>query len=164
MFMEIWKKIKGYEDYQVSNLGSVKSFKKGKEKILKQKYNKDGYLCLGITANNYQKQFLVHRLVAFEFIDNLEKKETVNHKNGIKTDNRVENLEWNTRSENIRHADKTGLRKMLNGTKCHKAVLTEKDVLFIRESHLKQKDLAIMFNINPSAISNIITRKNWKHL
>lgn len=101
---EVWKDILGYEGlYQVSNMGRVKSFNyrnTKKTSILKQSINQDGYLRPTLKKNYKSKGFLVHRLVGFAFIPNPENKETINHKNEIKTDNRVENLEWMTRTEN----------------------------------------------------------------
>lgn len=101
---EVWKDIPGYEGYyQVSNMGRVKSFNyrnTKKTSILKQSINQDGYLRLTLKKDYKSKGFLVHRLVGFAFIPNPENKETINHKNEIKTDNRVENLEWMTRAEN----------------------------------------------------------------
>lgn len=100
---EIWKDIEGHEgSYQVSNLGQVKSLKYGKERILTpfidQGYNK-------VTlSNGKEKSVRCHRLEAIAFIPNPENKRTINHKNGIKNDNRLENLEWATDSENHRHA------------------------------------------------------------
>lgn len=97
--MEIWKVIKGYEKYQVSNLGRVKSFF-SKEKILKLR-NHRGYSLVNLS----NKTFKVHRLVAEAFLENETKKPEVNHKNKIKSDNTVSNLEWVTREENIYHRD-----------------------------------------------------------
>ena len=88
--------------YQVSNFGRVKSFKGIKERILSPRVN-GGYHSV-ILFNRKPKNYFIHRLVAKAFIPNPKNKYTINHKNGIKNDNRVENLEFMTRSENMRHA------------------------------------------------------------
>ena len=105
--LEIWKDIPSYEGvYQISNLGRVKSLnylRMGFESIRKPTLNK-GYLLVSLYKNNKQKMWSVHRLVAISFIENPENKEQVNHKNGVRNDNRLENLEWSTVSENNRHS------------------------------------------------------------
>lgn len=108
---EIWKDIAGYKDYKISNEGKVKSLK-GVAKILKGGIDLSGYHIVTLLNNKIQSTKTIHRLVAIAFIPNAENKRTVNHKNGIKTDNRVENLEWNTYSENMNHSFKNGLRKI----------------------------------------------------
>lgn len=110
---EIWKDIKGYEGkYQISNTGFVKSLNfnhTGKEKILKNKVNRRGYCYVTIYQNGKQNYPGIHRLVAETFIPNPNQLEQVNHIDGNKENNNIENLEWCTQTENIRHADKTGL-------------------------------------------------------
>lgn len=111
---EEWKDIKNYEGYyQVSNKGRVKSLhhyaSNGykdilyKGKVLKPGNNGRGYLFVNLCKNNKTKQFYIHKLVAEAFIQNKENKATVNHIDGIKSNNNVENLEWNTYSENNTH-------------------------------------------------------------
>lgn len=122
MDIEVWKDVTGFEGYyQVSNRGQVRSIARNVEygawghqslegKLLKPGINKLGYLRVVLFANHKQETVAVHRLVAKEFIPNPDGKRTVNHKNGIKTDNRVENLEWATYGENHKHAYISGIR------------------------------------------------------
>lgn len=93
MKIEYWKPIPGYEEYEVSNLGRVRSLKFGKMKILKQ-YEVNGYLRVSLYKDRKQKWFFVHRLVAMAFIPNTDKLPMINHKDECKTNNIPENLEW----------------------------------------------------------------------
>lgn len=100
---EIWKDVIGYEGYyQVSNNGKVKSLLSNK--ILKCRIKDNLYNYVGLYKKNKINNHYIHRLVAINFIHNHENKKTVNHKNGNKNDNRIENLEWATQSENNYHA------------------------------------------------------------
>lgn len=117
---EKWKDIINYEGYyQISNFGNIRSldrkirFNKGysikKGKMLKPILNKKGYYKVSLSKNQKEKRFFIHRLVAIHFIENPLSKEQVNHKDGNKKNNRVDNLEWCTNLENQRHAIKNGL-------------------------------------------------------
>ena len=101
---ETWKAIAGFEGlYEVSNLGRVRSLKFGKEKILKQQKNNDGYLQVGLHKDGHAKQTYVHRLIAEAFIPNPNNLDTVNHKDEVKTNNAASNLEWMSRKDNINY-------------------------------------------------------------
>ena len=126
--MEEWKDVKGYEGlYQVSNTGRIKALKKidqrgrvRKERLMKPVINSCGRPVVHVCKNGNRKTFFVHRLIAEAFIPNPEGKSEVNHINGIKDDNRVENLEWVTRSENMLHAERMGLHSMKPSIEAHK--------------------------------------------
>lgn len=112
---EIWKNIQGYTNYQISNMGNVKSLKFGKERILKPIKNKYGYLTVILYKQGKLKNHYVHRLVAEAFIENHNNYEEVNHKDEDKTNNAVENLEFCDRKYNINYGTRT--------EKCSKPVL-----------------------------------------
>lgn len=120
--MEIWKDIREYEGlYQISNLGRVKSVNRKvecgvrvitiKEKIRKLNPNGNGYLNLLLHKEGVKKAHRVHRLVAEAFLPNPFNLPEVNHKDGNKLNNSVDNLEWCTKSHNEIHARKMGLKK-----------------------------------------------------
>jgi hypothetical protein len=175
---EIWKDVPGYEKYyQVSNLGNVKSYDRfcegrngsGKQtgRVLKHQKSYKGYLRVGLVVDKKTFNTGIHRLVALAFIPNPENKPQVNHKNGIKTDNTVENLEWCTNKENQIHAVKNNLHKPNYGEKHHMSKLTNKQVLEIRNLHkkgVKNVELAKKYNITQTAMSNILRKKTYINL
>jgi hypothetical protein len=111
--MENFIKVKGFENYyEISNLGNVRRL--GSLNNLKPINNGKGYLSVCLSVKSQIKRFYIHRLVAMSFLDNKENKEEVNHINGIRTDNRIINLEWVTRSENHFHRYKTLKQKGVN--------------------------------------------------
>ena len=112
--MEIWKDIPGYEGlYQVSDCGRIKSlnYRRTKQECIMKPRVAHGYQYVKLFKDKLRKLVKVHRLVAQVFIPNPDNKPEVNHINGIKTDNRAENLEWTTHSENQLHAYRNGLQK-----------------------------------------------------
>lgn len=120
--LEIWKSIEGYEGkYEVSNLGRVKSLQDNKgrkrEQIVVVNIANNGYLYVNLWKTSRAKSKRIHRLVADAFCERHEGDECVNHKNGVKTDNRAENLEWCTYSYNTKHSYEKGLRKPTRGEK-----------------------------------------------
>jgi hypothetical protein len=92
------------ENYLITKEGFIISYKNKEPRVLKGQLDRDGYYRVEIRENKKRKWCYLHRLVAMQYIPNPENKPEVNHINGIKTDNRVENLEWVTRSENAKHA------------------------------------------------------------
>ena len=116
------------------------------------------------------KQYRVHRLVAEAFIPNPENKPCVNHKDGNKKNNKVNNLEWCTYSENTVHAYQTGLEKRMCGEQHHSHKLTEEDVKYIKQVYIKRDKefgavaLAKKFNVDRTTIHDIIRGKTWREV
>jgi len=164
--MEIWASIPSLPGYEASTHGNIRSLPKITRKgirLIKPHKSPAGYLCLTPSINGETFTRLVHRLIAETFIPNPDNLPMVNHKNGIKTDCRASNLEWCTPSENQLHSIKTGLRSTV-GEKNSQATLLEIHVCSIRYSTLRPGQLAKLFNVSPSTISDIKKRRSWTHL
>lgn len=172
MIEEIWKDVPEFKGiYQASNIGRIKSLgreivRQGKliwlkEKIMKQHISVDGrYKC---SFNN--QNCLVHRIIALTWIPNLYNLPDINHKDGNPLNNYYENLEWITKIDNNIHAHKMGLID-LKGEKSPLHILTEEEVKEIRNSKgvYKYRELADMYGVCISNISQIINRNRWKHI
>lgn len=123
--MEIFKDIPGYEKkYQVSNLGNVKSLTRpgAKEKLLKGEIDQYGYIRIPLTKNGKTKKYKVHRLVMMTFGNTTDSSLQINHIDGNKKNNKLENLEWCTASYNTRHSYINNLNK----TKGFKTIIKNK--------------------------------------
>lgn len=145
---EIWKDIKGYEGlYQVSNLGNVRSLgnnKKRKEKILKLSQTPKGYQIVYLSNKNQGKNYYIHRLVASAFIPNPNNLPQVNHKDEIKTNNMVDNLEWCDCEYNINYGTRND---KMNITKKAKPIysinITTNEITFYQSAYAAQKQTNI---------------------
>lgn len=162
---EVWKDIDGYEGlYQVSNLGRVKRLARSNGKrylneMLLKPQNKKGYYQVNLYKNKKMKSYQIHRIVAKKFIDNPYNKKEVNHKNGIKTDNRVKNLEWVTPKENMEHAWRTGLKKPYKGPKVNGTRTRIKIAQYTLEGNLLKtwnglREIEKKLGVNYSSIVN----------
>ena len=161
--MENWKDILGYEGiYQVSDHGNIKklpNYIMSKQKTLK------GYLSIRLNKQGIGKGFKIHRLVAIAFIPNSENKPQVNHINGNKTDNRVENLEWCTGSENIIHAVINNLKA--KGEQIKSSKMSTVNILEIKnllKGNFPCSEISERFNVSRGAISQIKNKTTWKHI
>lgn len=173
---EEWRDIVGYENmYLVSNLSRVKSlqriiphkksgFQIVREKILKPGDSGNGYLYVHLSNGLEKKNFKIYRLSAQAFIPNPENKPDINHKNGIKYDNRCLNLEWCTKKENSKHAYVIGLSIPPRGSSSNLSKLTDKQVLEIRENkdNLFHKELSVKYGLSMTCISYVVNFKTYK--
>lgn len=165
---EIWKDIKGYEGYyQVSNLSRVKSLERDvpyknttihrKEHIMSSIINRYGYVKVLLSKNSISKLTSLHRIVAIAWIPNNNNKRTVNHKNGIKSDNRIENLEWATDLEQVIHAEQNGLAN-------HIRKLSDKDVIDIYNSQDMLQSLSNKYAVRVETVRRIKTGAKYSNL
>ena len=163
---EIWADVVGYEEhYQISTFGRVKSFYRGKPKILTPFVDKAGYLGISLGRN---RKFKIHRLVAQAFIPNPEDKPQINHRDGNKMNNHVSNLEWNTSTENNRHAVKLGLMK--SGEDFPYSKLTNEQVAWCRRVHVSgdrefgTNALARKLDVSRAAVYLLLKGKTYKNV
>ncbi len=128
--------------------------------------NKIGYNVVCFRKNNKRKHFLVHRLMAKQFLSNPLKKKQINHKDGNKLNNNINNIEWSTCEENIRHCWKNNLHSRPFGENNSSAKLTEFDVKEIRKTNkpISLLELAKKYKVDKTTIHLIIKRKTWKHI
>lgn len=158
---EIWKDIKEFDGYQVSNLGRVKSFKRYKEgRILSEIPHSLGYLRTRLSKDGGSYTLYTHRLVAEAFVENENNYKEVNHKDLIKKNNKADNLEWVTRSENLKHAVKN--TEWVGG--CGK--FKRKQVLYIRNilsKTTKVIDIARKYKVCDITIYNMLKFRTYKY-
>lgn len=169
---EAWKPVTGWP-YQVSDMGRVRRSRPSRGtsvgKILKPAVNEHGYECVVFSSNGKRRTFRVHRLVGRAFLGPCPEGLETNHKNADKTDNRAENLEYVTSSENTQHALRSGLfSAQPRGIEKSQARLTDERVLKIRHWYaagdISQKTLAVEFGVSQQLVSLIVRRKKWAHL
>ena len=167
---EIWQAIDGHPDYKVSNFGRVMSFRLYKYGVIMTPTprNANSYLSILLThQKRSSKHYQLHRLIAIAFIPNPENKPFINHKNGIKTDNRIENLEWCTKSENVLHAFRTGLKKPTRGIQYNRSTLTEEQVRVMKRTNwglFNLIEIGLIFHVSKYTVGKIINGKNWRHI
>lgn len=156
------EKIKGYSYYYISKSGQVLSTWFKVQKYKKLQKDKDGYSVIKLNRNGTAYNHKVHRLVAEAYIPNPKNLPQINHKNGIKTDNRVENLEWCTNIENARHARKLGLIDTA-GQKCAFSKLTNKQAqkILALKGTATQTEIAKMFAVDRKTINRIYNGRTW---
>lgn len=169
---EDWRDVNGYVGiYQVSNLGRIKSLARlksngknswpVKERMLTPIIHTQGYIEVAL-CNGKLKRFYVHRLVATAFIPNPENKPQVNHISGVKSDNRVVNLEWATNKENGKHASANGLYYFGEENRSSKLTTTQASEIFSAPG--KQREIAEKYNIAKSVVGAIKKKKIWKQI
>lgn len=169
---EQWKVIKDFPDYAVSDRGRVKRITKNRihnmGKIMKQYKDKAGYMHISFSVNKKMTTFQIHRLVLIHFKSDCPKKHECNHKDGNKSNNNIENLEWVTRSKNQKHKYEILKHHIKKGEEKCNHKLFEWQVKEIRNLYIRNKigygTLAKKYNTCKTNIENIICRKTWNHI
>ena len=148
-----------FEDYEIDRKGNVYSWKSGELKKLKGRPNTNGYLRVCLCQNGGQYDYLIHRLVAQCFIDKVLGLDDINHKNGIVTDNNVENLEWSNKTLNAIHS-----YDVLGNHKYSMRKLSEYEILLIRNSEDPQRKIAKEFKVSQCTISRVKNKTIYKEI
>lgn len=161
--MEVWLPIKDYPNYQVSSDGRIKNINTG---YIFLPHIRGFYLRVGLYTPSIKraKSFSVNRLVAQAFLGDRDHSWEVNHKNGIKDDNRLVNLEWVTPSQNVKHSYEANLRP--KGSQLKNAKLTEELAIDIKKNMNKasERTLAKQYGVSRTTIRQIKLGRNWSHV
>lgn len=166
-----WRDVPGYEGvYQVSSTGLVKRIKASKgattSHVLKPRALPKGYQFVTLCVNSHPKQFYIHRLVLSAFKGDCPPNMEVNHLNGNRSDNRLENLEYVTHFENVQHTVHV-LKNHRKGEEAGGAILNPNQVREIRglwKRGVKQRDIALRYGVDYRTVWNIIHSKTWRHI
>jgi hypothetical protein len=157
--------------YAASRCGKILSYHRLEPFELKQANHRQGYKAVSVKTTQGIKTRLVHRLIMEAWIGPCPEGCVTNHKNGIKQDNRLENLEYCTQSENMAHSYGYGLSPKpptTRGSECRLSKLTEEKVLAIRASTDRKpgylKRLAAMYEVTAPTVSKILLRHTWTHI
>ena len=161
------KQIKGFSAYSITTSGKVWT-NKYKKWLSPGKVNR-GYLQVVLYKNNKRFQRKISRLMLETFVGPCPKNKECCHNNGVKDDNRLENLRWDTHSNNVKDAIYHGTHICIRrGEESSYHKLTERDVRMViymwRTKLFTQQEIAETYNVSQQGISNILNRKNWKHL
>lgn len=160
---EVWRDMVGHEDkYQISNLGNI--YSKLSNRVVKSSFDDKGYKIRTHKSNGKVYVVKVHRAVALAFLPNPENKPFVNHKNGVKHDNSLTNLEWVSGKENQQH--NVSINPKRRGAGHWSAKFTTEDVVYVRSNpdKLSQTDMAKRFGVHQSRISQIKNNRTYKEL
>jgi hypothetical protein len=164
----MFKRIKNFPDYYVNEQGVVLSFKRNKSLKLKPCISSNGYLKVNLYNDRGRKTISLHRLIAENFIDNEDNKECINHKDGNKLNNQIENLEWCTYTENNHHAIENNLSRFAKGENNGSAKLRKEDVLKIidikNQTKWSNEKISKIYNVNRKTIGNILRGVTWSHI
>jgi len=156
--IEEWRTIEDFPMYEVSNHGRVYSHNYG-GLYLKARLDQDGYLVLVLYNKGKRAYSHIHTLVLKAFLGKRPNKLQCNHKDGNKINNHLSNLEWVTAKKNINHAWQLGLSK---------AILIKEDIFMLKDiyscGNWLQKELAVLFEIAPCHVNNIINDRKWSHI
>lgn len=166
---QAWLQVETFPNYMVSATGHIKTVDynhTGTERMIKSFVNSYGYLSCNLMQNGIRKRKLIHRLVAEAFIPNPMNLPTVNHKDGNKLNNHVDNLEWMSIEDNTRDAHTQGLVRYVNGESHYKAIIPTEEIVKIKSllgRNIKGRDIAKQFGVSEKYISSIKTGRSRKH-
>ncbi len=169
---EEWRDVVGFEGlYSVSSMGRVYSHEGRPPKMLKRHLSAKGYVRAPLSYTKdgikVRRECTVHRLMGLAFIPNPDNKPQINHKDGVKTNNVLSNLEWVTGSENQIHSFRVLGREIFRGQRSVLAKITDADAKFIKDQikmGTKQIRLAERFKVHYNTISMIKRGLSWRHI